>query len=297
VTRLPISPFISLPRCFRTDAIDCSETNNGASAVCRPEQDVYYHIKGSVRRQRQARRAVTLLDIVATIFATAYCAAQAGLLIGPASVQGPTKIAAFATAAAWLAAVVLAYTVGGLSPGALGPFPINLLPFTLLLAILFGGWVFVPQFRNALLSVPLPALVAVHAGRVAGVFFLILYFEGRLSAPFAPVAAIGDMITGAVALLLVLLLALGIKVPRLWLGVWNAFGMLDLLTAISLATLSAPGTSFRVFTEGPGTLVMGTLPWIFVPAMLVPVDLLVHVAIMAKLKSAPRAIGTLAAAG
>ena len=54
-----------------------------------------------------------MLDIVAAIFATAYCAAQAGLLIGPASVQGPTKIAAFAAVAAWLAAVVLAYTVGG----------------------------------------------------------------------------------------------------------------------------------------------------------------------------------------
>jgi hypothetical protein len=30
---------------------------------------------------------------------------------------------------------------------------------------------------------------------------------------------------------------------------------------------------------------LGTLPWIFVPAMLVPVDLLVHVVIMVKLRS------------
>jgi hypothetical protein len=97
--------------------------------------------------------------------------------------------------------------------------------------------------------------------------------------------------------LLVPLLALGIKIPRLWLGAWNTFGMLDLLTAVSLAALSVPGTSFRVFSEGPGTLVMGTLPWIFVPAMLVPVDLLVHVVIMAKLRSAPHGIRTMAMAG
>jgi hypothetical protein len=240
---------------------------------------------------------VTMLDIVAAIFATAYCAAQAGLLIGLAPLRGATKIALFAATAVWLAAVVAVYGLGVLSPGALGPFPVNLVPFTLFLAILFGAWVLIPPARDALLSVPMPALVAVHAGRVAGVFFLLLYFDGRLSAPFAPVAAIGDIITGAVALMLVPLLVLGVKMPKLWLGAWNAFGLLDLLTALTLAMLSVPGTAFRVFTEGPGTLVMGTLPWIFVPAMLVPVDLLVHVVIMTKLRSAPRLLGAMAMAG
>ncbi|MEH2560672.1 hypothetical protein [Bradyrhizobium sp. AZCC 2289] len=121
--------------------------------------------------------------------------------------------------------------------------------------------------------------------------------DGRLSAPFAPVAAIGEIITGAIALLFLALFGRGIKIPKRWLGVWNAFGLLDLLTALTLAVLSVPGTAFRVFTEGPGTLVMGTLPWIFVPAMLVPVDLLVHVVIMVKLKSAKHAIGTMANEG
>jgi len=62
----------------------------------------------------------------------------------------------------------------------------------------------------------------------------------------------------------------------------------------SHATLSVPGTVFRVFTEGPGTLVMGTLPWIFVPAMLVPVDLLVHVVIMTKLGTSTNPAGRMA---
>ena len=238
-----------------------------------------------------------MLDIVAAIFATAYCAAQAGLLIGPAPLRVGSKIALFAATAAWLAAVVAVCGLRVLSPGALGPFPVNLVPFTLLLAILFGAWVLIPKARDVLLSVPMPALVAVHAGRVAGVFFLLLYFDGRLSAPFAPVAAIGDMITGAIALLLLALLARGVKVPKLWLSAWNAFGLLDLLTALALAMLSVPGTAFRVFTEGPGTLVMGTLPWIFVPAMLVPVDLLVHVVIIAKLSSAPHAVKTMVIEG
>jgi hypothetical protein len=112
----------------------------------------------------------------------------------------------------------------------------------------------------------------------------------------APAAAIGDMITGAVALLLAPALALGFGLRSFWLKVWNAFGALDLLAAVTLAVLSAPGTPFRVFTEGPGTQIMGMLPWIFVPAMLVPIDLLVHFTIAARLKSVPSETPVLAMA-
>lgn len=238
-----------------------------------------------------------MLDIVAAIFATAYCATQAGLLIGPAPLRAGSKIVLFAATAGWLSAVIAVYGLRLLTPGTLGPLPVNLIPFMVAVAMLFGAWALIPQARQILLSIPIPALVAVHAGRVAGVFFWLLYLDGRLSAPFAPVAAIGDIVTGALALLLLAVLAVGGKVPKLWLGAWNAFGLLDLLTALTLATLSVPGTAFRVFTEGPGTLVMGTLPWIFVPAMLVPVDLLVHVAIIAKLRCSASTIGRIAIEG
>jgi hypothetical protein len=136
-----------------------------------------------------------MLDIVAAIFATAYCAMQAGLLIGPAPLRAGSKIALFAATSGWLSTVVAVY--GLLTPGILGPLPVNLVPFTLLLAVLFGAWVLIPRAREVLLSIPMPALVAVHAGRVAGVFFWLLYLDGRLSAPFAPVAAVGDIVTGA----------------------------------------------------------------------------------------------------
>jgi len=242
------------------------------------------------------RQEIKMLDIIAAIYGTAYCAAQIGLLIGLAPVRGATKLAAFAAAAAWLAIVVTIFAFGVLSPGSLGPVPVNLVPFALMLVLLFGSWFLVPQSRTAVLSVPLPALIAVHAGRVGGLLFLLLFFDERLSAPFAPAAGVGDMITGTVALLLVATLALGFEVRSLWLKVWNAFGALDLVIALTLAVLSAPGTPFRVFTEGPGTLVMGTLPWVLVPAILVPIDLLVHFAIAAKLKSVPRATLALAMA-
>lgn len=236
-----------------------------------------------------------MLDVIGAIFATAFCATVVGVLVGLSPVRAAIRLAVFAAAAKWVGIIVTVATLGGLAPGMLGPIPANLLPFAGLLALLFGGWFLVPRFRTALLSVPLPALVGVHAGRLGGVFFLLLYADGRLSAPFAPTAGVGDMITGTLAIPLAAMLALGFDIRRAWLRVWNAFGALDLVVAISLGLLSAPGTPFRVFTEEPGTQTMTALPWAFVPAMLVPIFLLVHVAIATKLRAAMRA-GRLAVA-
>ncbi|MDE5443127.1 hypothetical protein GWG65_17020 [Bradyrhizobium sp. CSA207] len=229
-----------------------------------------------------------MLDLIATIFATALYATVVGVLIGLSPARAMTRLVIFAAAAAWLALISAAAAFGSLAPGALGPLPATLLPFTGLLVLLFGSWYF-SQVRSALLSVSLPALVAVHAGRLGGLFFLLLYWDGRLSAPFAPSAGIGDMITGALALPLAAMLALGFQIPKPWIVLWNAFGTLDLVVAIVLGLLSAPGTPFRVFTEGPGTLAMSTLPWAFVPSMLVPIYLFIHFAIAVKLKSLPGA--------
>lgn len=171
----------------------------------------------------------------------------------------------------------------------LGPVPANLLPFVGLPVLLFGGWLLVPQFREALLAVPLPILVGLNALRLGGLFFLLLYTDGRLSAPFAPSAGIGDMITGAVAIPLAAMPAFGLNVRRIWLSLWNAFGTLDLVIAVFLGVLSAPGAPFRIFTEGPGTMAMTTVPWVFVPAMLVPIFLLIHFAIATELRTATQA--------
>jgi hypothetical protein len=227
-----------------------------------------------------------MLDIMGAIFATALYATVVGVLIGLSPVHGVIRLGAFAAAAAWLGIVVGVAALGGLAPGVLGPIPPNLLPFAGLLTLLFAAWFLVPQFQSTLLSVPLPALVALHAGRLGGLFFLLLYADGRLSAPFAPAAGVGDMVTGALAIPLAAMLMLGFEVRRIWLGIWNAFGALDLVVAVTLGLLSAPGTPFRVFTEGPGTQAMTTVPWVFVPAMLVPIFLLVHLAIATKLRAA-----------
>ena len=88
--------------------------------------------------------------------------------------------------------------------------------------------------------------------------------------------------TAAFAIPLAVMAAGGADVRPAWFGVWNALGALDLVVAVLLGPLSAPGTPFRAFTEWPGTLAMTALPWVMVPAMLVPLYLLIHLTIAAK---------------
>lgn len=228
-----------------------------------------------------------MLDIVAAIFAGSAYATVVGVLVGLSPAGKGAKLAAYSAAAAWLATVVAIAAAGGLAPGTFGPVPTGLLPFTALLLFLLAGWSFFPQFRDALRAVPLPALVGVNAVRLGGVLFLLLQADGRLSAPFAPSAGLGDIITGALAMLLAAAMLHGMAIRRGWLVAWNAFGAFDLVVAIVLGVLSAPATPFRLFTDGPGTLAMTELPWVLVPAALVPIFLLVHLAIAARLAASP----------
>ena len=226
-----------------------------------------------------------MMDMIGAIAATAVYAALVGVLVGYSPASRPTKLAAFAAAALWGGLMVGLAALGGFGPGVTGPVPTPVLAFAGLLVLLFGAWSRLPALRSALLSVPLPALVGLNAARLGGIFFLVLAADGRLSAPFAPVAGWGDMLVAALAIPLAALTVRGDGVPPGWLGVWNTLGSLDLVAAVSLGGLSAPGMPFRVFTEGAGSAAMANLPWVMVPTMLVPLYLLIHLTIAVKLRS------------
>src|SRR5262245_65240959 len=56
-----------------------------------------------------------------------------------------------------------------------------------------------PAARKAMLSIPMPVMVALNIVRVFAVLFLLLAAEGRLTGPFPHSAAWGDIITGVAA--------------------------------------------------------------------------------------------------
>jgi hypothetical protein len=230
-----------------------------------------------------------MFEAIGTIAYTALYAAIVGVLVGFSPARRSTKLIVAAAAALWGVIVVTTAGFGLSATGAAGPVPIPVVGFAVFFALLFGTWGARPQFRDALLSVPLPALVALNAGRLAGLLQVLQTAHGQLSAPFGPAAGWGDLWVGALAIPVAAIAARGPK-NRGWVIAWNLLGAADLVDALILGALSAPGTAFRVFTEGPGTGAMGYLPWIMVPTMLVPLYLLVHFTIAAKLRSEARAL-------
>jgi hypothetical protein len=112
------------------------------------------------------------------------------------------------------------------------------------------------------------------------VLFLLLAGEGRLSGPFPFYAGWGDIITGVLALLI--LLGRLDKRPGVVMA-WTVFGAADLVDAMFLGAISQEGP-LRIF-EAPGSSAMQQLPWSFIPTVLVPYFLFTHVVIAAQLPS------------
>jgi hypothetical protein len=230
-----------------------------------------------------------MLDVAGTIMSISLYGAVLGCLVVFSPMRAATRLLLLIGATAWLGAICLAAVAGIFSQGAISPaFPGGLAPFVVSLVLLATLWQFDRDFREALLAAPMALLVLLHAGRLGGVVFLLLWSEGRLSAPFATIAGLGDVITGGLALWIGVALIRQREVTANWLLRWNLFGALDLVVALVLGLLSAPGTPFRIFSEGPGTVAMTSLPWIFVPSLLVPLYLFLHFLIGVRLKSGTR---------
>lgn len=160
----------------------------------------------------------------------------------------------------------------------------NTLMFALSMVLLGGAWMFSPALRRAAAEMRLFHMVALHAWRLGGFFFLLLQTAGRAGWPFATVAALGDMITGLVASCL----AIGLARGRWWrfhlIAAWNGFGLLDLVAAITLALLSTARTPFQVFTRVPPRPAFASMPWMIVPVAIVPPLIFLHLAIARKLR-------------
>jgi hypothetical protein len=186
----------------------------------------------------------------------------------------------------WTALVVAGAATGHFTPGTPGVVIQPPAIFAAAAAALSIAWVFSPQFRRAMLSIPLQTLVGLNVLRVLGVFFVLKYFAHELAAPFGPVAGLGDTITGLLAIPLAISIARGSssKSSVAW---WNAFGALDLFTALTLGALSQDGVPFRVFFGEPGLAAMTQLPSVIVPTILVPIYLLVHLTVAYRLAQAP----------
>jgi hypothetical protein len=197
--------------------------------------------------------------------------------------RAPGGVALLAAHILWFVAVVALAGSGALVWGLQLGAPLLGLSIVAPIVILVALATVVPATSRALASIPLPALIGVHAIRILGFLFLLLLAVGRLCAPFAPSAGWGDIIAGATAMPVAWALSTrGARVRWLVL-LWNSFGLLDLLAAATLGMTSAPGSPLQLFFDPPGSTVMGTLPWAIIPVFLVPQLIVGHLTVYRRL--------------
>jgi hypothetical protein len=182
---------------------------------------------------------------------------------------------------AWFVLILAFGATGALSPAG-GGAPALGLTVALSIAALVWAYFALPSVRNAMTTTPLPALIAIHAIRLLGFSFIVLYADGRLPAPFAPSAGWGDVFMGATALPLAWAVTrFGARMRPLVL-LWNALGVADLVVALTLGPLSAPGP-LQVFVGPPDSSPMTSLPWLIIPGFLVPILFFIHIVIFTRL--------------
>jgi hypothetical protein len=180
----------------------------------------------------------------------------------------------------WLAYASVLALSGTLSRNTLPPrvFVFISLP---LFVILFGFIGNTRLFKQLLRSVPLESLIYLHVFRFVGVFFLLPYFYKLLPPAFAISGALGDMTTAFFAIPV----ARAVAQKKSWatkaVYAWNIFGILDIVTALTLATLGAI-RSVGGGVQGGGEMTL--FPFVWFPAFAPATILFLHAGVFRKLR-------------
>jgi hypothetical protein len=223
-----------------------------------------------------------MIDIIASIALTALAVLFPTLLI----VASPAGRAARGRLAAvlflWFALVAALAAAGLFSTMSAGTPAIGV---AVVVPIIIGIIVFrrSAALKSLVSETPLALLVAVHAGRLLGVFFLLLYAEVRLPPTFALTAGWGDIGIAVAAPLVAWAIH---RRAAGWRGLaltWNTLGFADLVLAVTLGVGSAVDSPVRFIYEAASSGTMSTLPWILVPGFMVPLYLMTHLAIFHRL--------------
>jgi hypothetical protein len=187
--------------------------------------------------------------------------------------------------AVWLVLVILLGVAGEfVSPPGRPPLPIAI-GAVAPIVIFFTALAWSRSFRAFVLGLDLRLITGIQAWRFAGLGFLALYAYEVLPGAFALPAGLGDMAIGFTAPWIALALT---RRPGFAAGatfrIWNALGLLDLVTAIGTGTVSSMFATGAVgeITTTP----MTQLPLVLVPGYLVPIFVMLHVASLLQSRSA-----------
>ena len=219
-----------------------------------------------------------MLDLIGTVATTAAIAVCLVAVTATPPAPLARRVALAAVAGGWIGFAASVAGAGALA----NPVAVPIL-FVTPIATVVALASFSSAVRTSLLAMPMPVLVGLNGIRILGAFFLGLAATGRLGGPFPQSAGWGDIITGIFAIPLARAAARG-SPSRRRIGAWNIFGMLDLIVAVTLGTMSANGSPLQIIQAGAGSDAVYLLPWSLIPTVLVPFFLIVHGVIFAQLR-------------
>jgi hypothetical protein len=128
-------------------------------------------------------------------------------------------------------------------------------------------------FRQFASSLDVRLLTVAQTGRVVGIVFVILYYQGALPGVFALPAGWGDFAIGVTAP--VVAWYWKPPFPRKTLIVWNVLGILDLVLALSLGVLASQ-SAVGLLAGDVSTRLMGQFPLSLIPTFFVPLFVIIH---------------------
>jgi hypothetical protein len=131
-------------------------------------------------------------------------------------------------------------------------------------------------------QIDLALLVGSHLWRFVGLAFVGAWLAGALPAGFAIPEGLGDIVAAAGALALVPMLRRG-AAPRGWLLAWNTWGLVDLVSAITMGVLYSAGPLGLLASGTVTTRWMVTFPVSLIPTFFVPLFLLLHALTFARI--------------
>ncbi|MCI4663129.1 MAG: hypothetical protein MRY74_00260 [Neomegalonema sp.] len=225
---------------FATDAIGRFATMSAVLALL-------WYGAGNVRTDRSAvaRLALTASAVLVLWFAVAYWLGAANFFWAGANPLAPT-----------IALAIIAPTI-------------------------LGAWLFLRSSAAGPLidAIPLSWFVAAQFYRVIGGVFIWLWIDGRLPWQFAAPAGIGDVLTGVLAVWLVIQGPVTRKAAR----AWNWFGALDLVIAVTMGAITSPGAAQLLAFDTPNLLI-SAYPLVLIPTFIVPLSIILHVLCLWKLR-------------
>ena len=177
-----------------------------------------------------------MLDFLGFIVTVALMVLAVNAVITFMDIPQSAKLTLAALAGLWIGLAAAAGSAGMIAISK--PFPVVgvFVGVPRVTAAIAATW---PRARAAMLSIPMPLMIGLNAGRIFAVLFLLLAAEGRLAGPFPHFAGWGDIITGVFALPVAWLAQVARMRHLNAIAAWDLFGPDELVLAITLGVTSS----------------------------------------------------------